>query len=67
MSSALRLQINNSIVWLNEEMEPYIMDKDRYEEKNLARKRAASVLIEIANNHKERIAELMKQREHSAA
>ncbi len=43
------------------------MDKDRYEEKNLARKRAASVLIEIANSHKERIAELMKQREHSAA
>lgn len=34
---------------------------DRFEEKSLAKKRAASVLIDIAINHEERIAELMKQ------
>ena len=38
-------------------------NKTKYDDKALAKKRAASVLIEIANNHKDRIAELLKQRE----
>lgn len=42
------------------------MDKYKYDNKNLAKLRAANVLLKIMNNHKDEIAELVRAKAEKA-